>query len=65
MIIQKTLLDVRHDNKILDSDIMALTETRLKDLHNTNDTEVALSKFQIIFQNQSNDFLQFGNLCKF
>ena len=36
---------------------MAFTETRLTDLHNTNGTEDALSEFQIIFQNQSNDFL--------
>ena len=36
---------------------MAFTETRLKGQHNTNDTENALSEFQIIFQNQSNDFL--------
>ena len=36
---------------------MAFTETRLKDLHNTNDIEDALSEFQIIFQNQSDDFL--------
>ena len=43
--------------KIVESDIMAFTETRLKDQHNTNDIENALSEFQIIFQNQSNDFL--------
>ena len=36
---------------------MAFTETTLKDQHNTNDIENALNKFQIIFQNQSNDFL--------
>ena len=36
---------------------MAFTETRPKDQHSTNDIKNALSKFQIIFQNQSNDFL--------
>ena len=36
---------------------MAFTETRLKDQHNTNDIENALSEFQIVFQNRSNDFL--------
>ena len=54
---KKHYLDVRHDSKIVESDIVAFTETRLKDLHNTNGTEDALSEFQIIFQNQSNDFL--------
>ena len=54
---KKHYLDVRHDSKIVEPDIMAFTETRLKDQHNTNDIENALSEFQIIFQNQSNDFL--------
>ena len=54
---KKHYLDVRHDSKIVESDIMALTETRLKDLHSTNDIKNALSGFQIIFQNKSNDFL--------
>ena len=53
---KKHYLDVRHDSKIVESDIMAFTETRLTDQHNTNDIENALSEFQIIFQNQSNDF---------
>ena len=54
---KKHYLDVRHDSKIVESDIMAFTETRLKDQHNTNDIKNALSEFQIILQNQSNDFL--------
>ena len=53
---KKHYLDVRHDSKIVECDIMAFTETRLKGLHNTNDIENVLSEFQIIFQNQSNDF---------
>ena len=40
---------------------MAFTETRLKDQHNTNaytnTNENSLSEFQIIFENQSTDFL--------
>ena len=55
--LKKHYLDVRYDSKIVESDIMAFTESRLKDLHDTNDIENALSEFQIIFQNQSNDFL--------
>ena len=56
---KKHSLDVRHHSKIVESDIMAFTETRLKDQHNTNDIKNALSEFQIIFQN-SNDFLGFS-----
>ena len=55
--LKKHYLDVRHDSKIVESDIMAFTETRLKNQHSTNDIKNALSEFQIIFQNQSNDFL--------
>ena len=44
---------------------MAFTETRLKDLHNTNDIKDASSEFQIIFQNQSNDFLSFAICVNF
>ena len=40
---KKHYLDVRHDSKIVGSDIMAFTVTRLKDLHNTNDIENALN----------------------
>ena len=36
---------------------MAFTERRLKQLQNTVSIEDDLSEFQIIFQNQSNDFL--------
>ena len=54
---KKHYLDVRHDSKIVESDIMAFTEIKLKDQHDTNDIENASSEFQIIFQNQSNDFL--------
>ena len=54
---KKHYLDVRHDSKMVESDIMASTETRLKDQHNTSDIKNALSECQIIFQNQSNDFL--------
>ena len=34
---KKHYLDVRHDSKIVESDIMAFTERKLKDLYNTND----------------------------
>ena len=55
--LRKHYPDVRHDSKIVESDIMAFTETRLKDQHGTDDIKNALNEFQIIFQNQSNDFL--------
>ena len=62
---EKHYLDVRHDSKIVESDITAFTVTRLKDLHNTNDIEDALGEFQIMTQNQSNDFLSLENLRRF
>ena len=45
---------------------MAFTETRIKPLENTNAIEDALKEFEIIFQNQNNDFFSLaicGNAC--
>ena len=47
---KKHYLDVRYDSKIVESDIMAFTKTRVKDQHNTNDIKNALSEFQIILR---------------
>ena len=40
---KKYYLDVRHDSKIVESDIIAFKETRMKDQHNTNDIENTLT----------------------
>ena len=64
--LKKHYADVRDDIKIVESDIIAFTETRLKQYQNTDSIENALSEFQIFFQNQSNDFLSLAicaNAC--
>ena len=64
--LKRHYFDVMYDNKIVESDVMAFTETRLKPLQNTNAIEDPLKEFQIIFQNQNNDFFSLaicGNTC--
>ena len=54
-------LDVRNDLKLVQSDMMPFTETRLKQMENTTSIEDVFSEFQTIFHNESNDFLSLSN----
>ena len=49
-------LDIRHDVKIAKSDIIALTEACITPMENIMEIQDCLNEFQIVFQNQSNDY---------
>ena len=49
--------DIRNDSKIVQSDIIAFTETHSRPLQNIDMIQQALSEFQILHEEQSNSYL--------
>ena len=55
--LKKHFAHIRNDSKIIQSDIIAFTETRLKPLQNIDTIQEALSEFQIVHKDQTNNYL--------
>ena len=56
-LLKKHCTDIKSDSKIIQSDIIAFTETRLKPLENIDIIQEALSEFQIVHEDQTNNYL--------
>ena len=55
--LKKHCADIKNDSKIIESDIIAFTETHLKPLENIDTIQGALNEFQIVRKDQKNNHL--------
>ena len=62
--LKKHCTDIKNDSKIIHSDIIAFTGTQLKPLQNIDIIQEALCEFQIVHEDQTNNYLSLANLYK-
>ena len=55
--LKKHCTDIKSDSKIIQSDIIVFTETLLKPLQNIDIIQEALNEFQIVHEDQTNNYL--------